>query len=151
MKKANILRSIFWGLIMLIVLSLGIIGLVYNINSFKDKENDLNKIVEIFNSNQTIKEYEKVDTTIKASLKGKNIIVEHSAATTKTYTFKFKRNYLETNIEKDDTIGRVILMVIADSIAVNKGSFEGNTYNFFTNGDVDNFTLKLKILTIDKQ
>ena len=75
MKKANIFRCIFWGLIMLIVLSLGIIGVIYNVNSFNDNESDLKRIISIFNNNTTIKDYEKVDTKIEATLKGKNIIV----------------------------------------------------------------------------
>lgn len=141
MKKANIIRSIFWGIIMLITLSLGIVGVVYNIKSFNDSESDLKRIIEIFNDNQTIKDYEKVDTKINASLKGKNIIVEVKMATTKTYKFNFKRDYLETNIETDDSLGNVIVMVLADSISVNKGGFEGDTYNSFTTKEIYEYTL----------
>ncbi len=141
MKKANIFRCIFWGLIMLIVLSLGIIGIIYNVNSFNDNESDLKRIISIFNNNTTIKDYEKVDTKIEATLKGKNIIVEVKSTTDKVYKFNFKRNYLETNIEKDDSIGNIIVMVLADSISVNHGGFEGDTYNSFTNQSVYNYTL----------
>lgn len=141
MKKANIIRSIFWGLIMLITLSLGITGVIHNIKSFNDSESDLKRIVEIFNNNQTIKDYENVDTKIKASLKGKNIIIEAEMATTKTYKFNFKRDYLETNIETNDALGNVIVMVLADSISVNKGGFEGDTYNAFTTKNVYEYNL----------
>lgn len=150
MKKANIFRSIFWGLIMLIVLTLGIFGVIYNNNEFKDKEDDLERIVNIFNNNSTIKEYEKFDTKIKASLKGKKIIIEYKAATTKTYTFNFKRKYLETNIETNDTIGKVIVMAIADSISVNKGGFEGDIYELFTNENIYKYTLTEGIEYINK-
>ncbi|MCI8330501.1 MAG: hypothetical protein HFE04_00195, partial [Bacilli bacterium] len=129
MKKANIFRSIFWGLIMLILLALGILGVIHNINSYQEKKNDLEKIVTIFNNNNTIKEYEKVDTKIKATIDGKNIIVNCKTVTNKEYIFTFKREHLETNIAKDDTLGRAIIMVLADSISVNKGNFEGDTYN----------------------
>ena len=142
MKKANIFRSIFWGLIMLILLALGILGVIHNINSYQEKKNDLEKIVTIFNNNNTIKEYEKVDTKINAAIDGKNIIVNCKTVTNKEYIFTFKREHLEINIAKDDTLGRAIIMVLADSISVNKGNFEGDTYNTFTDNKVDNYTLE---------
>ena len=150
MKKANIFRSIFWGLIMLILLSLGIVGVLHNINSYKEKEKDLERIVTLFNNNSTIKDYEKVDTKIKASIEGKNIIIDCKTVTDKEYIFTFKRSYLETNIAKDDTLGRVIIMVLSDSISVNKGNFEGDTYDMFTNNIVDDYKLKDGIEFNDK-
>lgn len=141
MKKANIIRSIFWGTIALIALVLGILGLLEYNKIFKNSKQDLENIIKIFNNSQIIKEYQNVDTEITASLKGKNIKIEYIGLETKTYNFKLKNGYLEVKINKNDTVGNVILMVITDSIAISKGQIEGNTYPLFKNNLIYNYKL----------
>ncbi len=142
MRKANIIRSIFWGLIAIISLSLGIIGIIYNNNIFDKQKDDLNRIIEIFNNNNTIVNYESIGTYIIASLDGKNIKIKYDGAEKKEYTYKLKNGYLETNLNPNDNIENVILMILADSIAVNKGNLEGDTYSLFNNNSLLNYNLK---------
>ena len=110
MKKANIFRSIFWGLVMLIFLSGGIIGAVYNNKTFGLKKAELEKIVDIFNNNKRIEDYKKIDTDITASLKGRKIVVTYESVNTKEYVFNFKKDCLVVDLEQSDSIGRFILM-----------------------------------------
>jgi len=80
MKKANIIRSIFWGLLALISLILGILGLLEYNKIFNNKKQDLESIIKIFNSSKMVEEYQNVDSTIKAYLDGKNIVANSVTA-----------------------------------------------------------------------
>ena len=142
MRKANIIRSIFWGLLALILLSLGITGLIYNNKIFNENKNELKRIIEIFNNNNTIKDYSERKTYITATLDGKNINIKYSGVENKEYIYKSKSGYLETTINDTDTIGKIILMVITDSIAVNKGNIEGDSYKIFNDNSIYNYKLK---------
>lgn len=140
-KKANIIRATFWGIIALIVLILGIMGAIYNNRIFSSRKNELENITILFNNSKFIKNYDTIGTKIYSELKGKNIIVKYESIEEKEYIFKLKNGYLETNIEKNDTIGKIIAMVITDSIAVNKGNIEGNTYPLFNDNTILNYKL----------
>lgn len=136
MKKANLLRTIFWGFISLICLTCAISGLIYNNMLFKDRETDLKNIVEVFNNTKVIKNYENVNTSIIARLDGKNIKILYEGVETKEYKYKLKNGYLQTELDDNDAIGKIILMVLADSIAINKGQNEGEIYTLFNNDTV---------------
>jgi hypothetical protein len=140
MKKENIIRTCFWGLITFITLALGITGLIHNNITFSEKEHELKNIVRIFNTSNIIMNYENVNSSIIASIKGKKIKIKYDGLETKEYVYKYKTGRLETELDKTDSIGKIILMVLTDSIAVSKGQIEGDTYNLFT----ENKTLKFK-------
>lgn len=142
MKKANIIRTIFWGFITLICLTCAVSGLVYNNVLFKNRETDLKNIVEVFNNTKVIKNYENVDTTITAQLDGKNIKILYEGVETKEYKYKLKNGYLQTEIKDNDSVGKIILMVLADSIGVTKGQNEGEIYTLFNNDTVLTYKLK---------
>ncbi len=142
MRKANIIRAIVWGFVFLIVLALAIYGFILNYQNFKNYEENLGRIVNIFNTNSNIINYEMVNTHIEAKLKGKKIIVTSSGTINEKYTFKFKNHYLETNIDTLDSFGRMIVMIVSDSVAVNKGGFEGDIYPLFSNDEILNYKLE---------
>lgn len=142
MKKANIFRIIFWGFITLICLTCAISGLVYNNILFKNRETDLKNIVNVFNNTKVIKNYESVNTNITATLDGKNIKILYEGVEIKEYKYKLKNGYLQTELKNNDAIGKIILMVLADSIGITKGQVEGEIYTLFNNDIVLNYKLK---------
>lgn len=143
MKKEYIYRTIFWGLILLIILGLGIYGMIENDKKFDTNREEAQSIVDIFNNNETIKQYKTVGSNVDAKVKKRNIVVSFNE---NNYAFKIKDNYLETTISKNDSIGKIITMIMADSIAVKLGSVEKSTYEFFNQDTVYNMTLEQGIL-----
>lgn len=143
MKKGYIYRTIFWGLILLIILGLGIYGMIENDKKFDTNRDEAQSIVDIFNNNETIKQYKTVGSNVEAKVKKRNIVVSFNE---NNYAFKIKDNYLETTISKNDSIGKIITMIMADSIAVKLGSVEKSTYEFFNQDTVYNMTLEQGIL-----
>lgn len=143
MKKEYIYRTIFWGLILLIILGLGIYGMIENDKKFDTNRDEAQSIVDIFNNNETIKQYKTVGSNVEAKVKKRNIVVSFNE---NNYAFKIKDNYLETTISKNDSIGKIITMIMADSIAVKLGSVEKSTYEFFNQDTVYNMTLEQGIL-----
>ncbi len=143
MKKKYIYRTIFWGLILLIILGLGIYGMIENDKKFDTNREEAQSIVDIFNNNETIKQYKTVGSNVDAKVKKRNIVVSFNE---NNYAFKIKDNYLETTISKNDSIGKIITMIMADSIAVKLGSVEKSTYEFFNQDTVYNMTLEQGIL-----
>lgn len=128
----NIWRIIFWGIILIISLCAGVLGVIYSNQNFNKRKNDLVNIVETFNSNQLINNYKKIDVNLNAKLSDKNIIVSYTGNVNKDYIFKFKKNYLETTISKNDL-------------------FNSNIYNFkFSDGisytdKTDKFIVKINL------
>lgn len=143
MKKEYIYRTIFWGLILIIILGLGIYGMIENDKKFDTNREEAQSIVDIFNNNETIKQYKNVGSNVDAKVKKRNIVVSFNE---NNYAFKINDNYLETTISKDDSIGKIITMIMADSIAVKLGSVEKSTYEFFNQDTVYNMTLEQGIL-----
>ena len=118
------------------------------VSDFVNKKFDTNReeaqsIVDIFNNNETIKQYKNVGSNVDAKVKKRNIVVSFNES---NYAFKINDNYLETTISKDDSIGKIITMIMADSIAVKLGSVEKSTYEFFNQDTVYNMTLEQGIL-----
>lgn len=140
-KKAYIIRTIFWSFITILLLASGIIGLIYNNEIFNTRKDELNSIIKIFENSKIIKNYESIAAKITAELKGKNISITYNGAKKETYSFKLKNGYLETNIEKNDSIGRIIVMVLTDSIAINKGRPEESTYIVFNDENILKYKL----------
>ena len=138
----NIIRSIFWGSIALILLILGVMGCIYNNRILNTYNNSLEAITEIFNNSKTIRNYETVNTIIKAEVKGKKIIVTADGVLKNEYVYKLKRGYLETTLENNDSLSKIILMVLADSIAVNKGQEREAIYPLFNNDTLLSYKLK---------
>lgn len=143
MKKEYIYRTIFWGLILLIILGLGTYGMIENDKKFDTNREEAQSIVDIFNNNETIKQYKTVGSNVDAKVKKRNIVVSFNE---NNYAFKINDNYLETTISKNDSIGKIITMIMADSIAVKLGSVEKSTYEFFNQDTVYNMTLEQGIL-----
>ena len=141
MKKANIIRAIFWGTIGFLCLSCGIIGLVENYKIFKEREPEISNIITTFNNAELIKNYEKVNTKINAEIINKKIIINYDGVEKKEYIFKIKNGYLETSYNINDSIGKIITMLVTDSIAITKGQSEGNTYNLFNSNSLYSYTL----------
>ena len=134
----NIWRIIFWGIILIISLSAGVLGVIYSNQNFNKRKNDLVNIVETFNSNQLINDYKKIDVNLTAKLSDKNIIVSYTGNVNKDYIFKFKKNYLETTISKNDNIADIVVMLITDSISTIHGETQ-NSINDLFNSNIYNF------------
>ena len=141
-RKSNILRLIFWGLITICLFSAAIVGSIYNNRIFNSRKDDLEKIIMIFENSKIIKNYHSIDTRINAELEGKNIKITYDGADVKEYVFKLKDGYLETNINQNDSIGKIIVMVITDAIAINKGRNEESTYIVFNNNKMLDYKLE---------
>ena len=140
-KKANILRAIFWGVITVILISAGVVGVMYNNEILNSRKDELESIIKIFENSKTVKNYESIDAKITAKFKGKNIRVTYNGAKIEMYDFKLKDGYLETNIDKNDSVGRIIVMVLADAIAVNYGMPEESTFLIFNDDNILKYKL----------
>lgn len=139
MKKEYIFRMIFWGIILLLCLSAGIYGLLEDNKRFTSKKNEVQEIANIFNSNDTVKEFNKVGTVVKASLKGKKLVIKFGNS--KNYIFKIYDNYLETSIDINNSSDKVITMILTDSIAIKYGAKEKETYELFNDNSILNYNL----------
>lgn len=124
---------------MLCSLGLGILGLIEKNKQFSSNKDEINSILNIFNSNETIKEYEKVGTIVNASLKGRNIYINFGDY--EDYTFKVFDDYLETNISKSDSIGKIMVMILSDSIAIKAGEEPQSVYPLFNDDTILDYTL----------
>ena len=140
-RKSNILRCVFWGFITIVLLSAGIFGVVYKNDIFNSRKDELNSIITIFKNTNVIKNYESMNTKIDAQIKGKDIVITFNGSIQEEYLYKLKNGYLETRLEKNDSIGNMLLMILTDSIAINKGQNEGEIYSMFTNNLIYDYKL----------
>lgn len=129
MKKKYLFRIIFWSIILVFSIFLGVIGLINSNKEFNNNKKVLNEIIRDFNNHSTIKEFGAVNTKINASLKNKKIVINYNDI--KKYKFNVKDNYLEITINKDDSDAKMIIMILADSIAIYKGQEEKSTFEYF--------------------
>jgi len=141
MNKGNVIRSIFYGLIALILFTLGIMGIIYRIRITNTYKPDLEQIVKIFNSNSLIKEYRLHDNIITATYKGRKIEIKSEGVFSKEYTYYLKNGYLISEFNESDTLGSNILMILTDSISVNNGFKSGEIYSLFNKEELYNYKL----------
>ena len=145
----NIWRIIFWGLICIICICLGVFGVIYNNKIFNEKKPTLENIVSSFNSNELLYEYKKINVNLNAELNKKDIVIKSTGNHSNEYTFTFKNTYLETKISKSDSFGEVVVMLVTGSISTIHGE-EQNSINTLFNKDIYNYKLKDGIEFIDK-
>ena len=141
MNKGNIIRSIFWGFVLILFLVLGTVGIIRENKIYNEYKNELSILSKNFNQNEIIENYKQVNNEITSKIKDKKIIITSKSIETTEYVFKLKNGYISTEIDKNDTFGKTIVMAIADSIAVNKGLPMGSTYSIFN----DNTVLQYKL------
>lgn len=67
----------------------------------------------------------------------------------KDYIFKFKKNYLETTISKNDSIADIVVMLITDSVSTIHGEAQ-NSINDLFNSNIYNFKFSDGISYTDK-
>ena len=140
MKKEYIFRMIFWGIILLLCISAGIYGLLENNKNFTSKKNEVQQIADIFNSNDTIEEYNKIGTEVKAVIKGKKLVIKFGE--NKDYTFRIYDNYLETSIDLNSSSDKIIIMILTDSVAIKHGATPKSTYELFNNDSIYNYNFE---------
>lgn len=141
MNKGNIIRSVFWGTILLICLILGITGVVYNIKINSTYKDDLTSIVKIFNSNDLIKDYRKIDNMITAELKRNKIKVTSKGVVTLEYIYYLENGKLVTTYDKDNSLANNITMILADSISVLYGQPSGSIYPLYNSEEIFDYKL----------
>lgn len=138
--KKNIWRILFWGLILLICLTLGTVGYLENRRINDEAEVLLNKIKTILNDSYIINKYEESNIEININVKGNKLTITFSGSTEKDYVYSLKNNVLNTQYSKNDMIGREMLIAVTDSIAVLNGESSNQVYSIFQNNSIDNYT-----------
>ena len=138
--KKNIWRLLFWGLILLICLTLGTVGYLENRRINNEAEVLLNKIKTILNDSNIINKYEESNIKIDINVKGNKLTITFSGSTEKDYVYNLKDNVLSTQYNKNDTTGREMLIAVTDSIAVLNGESSNQVYSIFQNNSIDNYT-----------
>lgn len=138
--KKNIWRILFWGLILLICLTLGTVGYLENRRINNEAEVLLNKIKTILNDSYIINKYEESNIKIDINVKGNKLTITFSGSTEKDYVYNLKDNVLSTQYNKNDTTGREMLIAVTDSIAVLNGESSNQVYSIFQNNSIDNYT-----------
>ena len=138
--KKNIWRILFWGLILLICLTLGTVGYLENRRINNEAEVLLNKIRTILNDSYIINKYEESNIKIDINVKGNKLTITFSGSTEKDYVYNLKDNVLSTQYNKNDTTGREMLIAVTDSIAVLNGESSNQVYSIFQNNSIDNYT-----------
>lgn len=138
MKKAYLFRLIFWGIITIIIISLGVIGFLENNKRFDSTKNTLTNITKVFNGNETVQKYNKIGNNVKAKVKNRSIYITFQDD---TYKFKLKEDYLEGKISKNNTTDEMITMLLTDSIYVVNGGATGTIFQLFTDQIIYSYKL----------
>ena len=138
--KKNIWRILFWGLILIMCLTLGMVGYLENKRINNEAEVLLNKIKTILNDSYIINKYEESNIKIDINVKGNKLTITFSGSTEKDYVYNLKDNVLSTQYNKNDTTGREMLIAVTDSIAVLNGESSNQVYSIFQNNSIDNYT-----------
>ena len=138
--KKNIWRILFWGLILIICLTLGTVGYLENRRINDEAEVLLNKIKTILNDSYIINKYEESNIEININVKGNKLTITFSGSTEKDYVYSLKNNVLNTQYSKNDMTGREMLIAVTDSIAVLNGESSNQVYSIFQNNSIDNYT-----------
>ena len=138
--KKNIWRILFWGLILLICLTLGTVGYLENRRINNEAEVLLNKIKTILNDSYIINKYEESNIKIDINVKGNKLTIRFSGSTEKDYVYSLKDNVLSTQYNKNDSTGREMLIAVTDSIAVLNGESSNQVYSIFQNNSIVNYT-----------
>ena len=112
--KKNILRILFWGLILLICLTLGTVGYLENRKINNEAEVLLNKIKTILNDSYIINKYEESNIELNINVKGNKLTITFSGSTEKDYVYSLKNNVLNTQYSKNDMTGREMLIAVTD-------------------------------------
>lgn len=140
--KKNIWRILFWGLILILCLTLGIVGYLENRRINDQAEILLNKIKNILKDSYIITKYEESNVQIDINVKGNKLTITFSDSTEKDYVYSLKDNVLSTQYSKNDTTGREMLVAVTDSIAVLNGESSNQVYTVFQNNSIDNYTFE---------
>lgn len=137
----NKYRIIFWGTIMVILIGLGVYGIICNFKIFNDKKPMITEVLNIFDRNETINKYREYNTSITSKLGSKKVIITFSGTFDNVYELKYKSGYLELEIDKNDTVGLNVAMVMLDSVAVYYGEEETSTYDTFKSNRIYDMNL----------
>lgn len=145
----NLVRIILCILFIIIFTVLGTLGFMEKKQIAKENETILQNIANIFNTNQTILEYQENGIIVKAEIVSTTFNIKFDGIDSNTYKFDITKDYLEINLDKNDSLGNLAVMVLADSISVYYGETSMSTYNLFTTGDIYDFKLDQGILYTD--
>lgn len=139
--KKNIWRILFWGLILIMCLTLGMVGYLESKRISDESEILLNKIKSILDDSYIIQRYEDSNIVIETKVKGEKLTITFSSAKENEYTYTLDNDILKTEYNKNDTTAKDILMAVTDSIAVLNGEKSNETFSIFQNSQIDNYTL----------
>lgn len=139
--KKNVWRIVFWGLIAILFLSLGVFGCVNDNMYLKANKEKLQKIIEIFNKHEKLIEYKKIGTEINAKLKGKKIIILFGGATEKKYEYKLNRNVISNTFDENDVIGMNIFLIMADSVNISNGNTSKNIFELYKTNELIKYNI----------
>lgn len=139
--KKNIWRILFWGIILLLCMTLGIVGFLENRRINEEAEIVLNDLNNIVKNSYILDKYDLPNVEITSNVKGNELIITYSGSRENNYTYTLKDNILTTSYDASDNIGRDILIAVTDSIAVLNGERSGNVYELFQTTTINNYKI----------
>ena len=139
--KKNIWRILFWGIILLLCMTLGIVGFLENRRINEAAEIVLNDLNNIVKNSYILDKYDLPNVEITSNVKGNELIITYSGSRENNYTYTLKDNILTTSYDASDNIGRDILIAVTDSIAVLNGEESGNVYELFQTSTINNYKI----------
>ena len=139
--KKNIWRILFWGLILILCITLGTVGYLENRRKNDEAGIVLNRIKNILDNSYIINRYKEANTEININVNKNKLFISFSSVTEDEYVYVLENNILSTKYNKNDSAGRDILMAVTDSIAVLNGEASDQVYSIFQNNKIDNFTI----------
>lgn len=150
MKKGNKTRLIVWGLVWIIVLTLGGFGYYSYLNGHGIKgevRQNLKPIVETFNKLKGLETYKNAGITINAEIKDTEIIVTYkTTGATATFTFDYQNISNEKVLHMkyssaDEATANVIIKSMIESVSIINNHKEGEVFNRFKLEDFYNTTI----------
>ena len=139
----HLYRLIFWGVIFIICIFLGVLGFLENQKNLKQYEEELNTISNNFNKSELVNEYNSKDIYFKSKIENNKLIIDYKSYEEKEYVFKLHDGYIETSY-------KVSGLMLANHTSINLlmqqivDSFSGNFTAVISN-------LKSKLETLSKE
>lgn len=160
MEKGNKIRFIIYTIIWVIVCAATGIGIYnyYNGMGVNGKiRSKLIPIIDIFNKNEELNVYKNVGIVLNAEYKKKGILIKYKTEINEL-NFNFDYQIID-NIETlhmkynnmDETVATVLLKIMANSIAINKGHSDGELFSKFDYEDFYDTTLEQGVKIIVNQ
>ena len=132
----NLYRIIFWGVITLALIALGIVGVIESNKNFSSTKSELNYIVNTFNKSNIVDTYQKSGVIVEAEISKRNLVINYDGQTSKKYQFTFNNDSLEYTYLESDVFGLLLVKTVTNYINEYYGDSSHNIGKIFDDKDL---------------